>query len=171
MYRPSLSALLGACGALLLPSPSEAQEARPKDDRECLTVELMMFSGRPRPRYLICEDAEKRQALDLLAEADEEKPAEKEFPDLPSDPSYQGILVTLPGKEGAVRSRLILRKGFVKPGGGKAIRMDKGRKLETFFLKRSLKENDVSNSHAKGAPIGDISERILADVEREADSE
>ena len=160
-----------ACMAFCLPMPAGAQEEKPKDDRECLTVELVMFSGRPRPRYLICEEAGKKQALELIAEADEEKPAEMEFPKLPNDPNYQGLLIGLPVKGDAIRARLLLRKGFVKPLGGKSIRLDKGRKLETYFLRRSLKEKDLSRASGQGDAIGKLSESILADLEREGGPE
>jgi hypothetical protein len=167
MNHSPIFALLGVCATLLLPSTAAAQES-PKDEKECLSVELIMYSGRQRPRYLLCEEADKRQALDILAKADEEKPADMEYPEIPGNPSYQGVLITLPAAGSAGRSRLGVRKGFLKSGAGKAIRLDKGRKLEKFFLKRSLKEDDISDSPTKGAPIGDISEDILAEVESDS---
>lgn len=105
-------ALAVACAPLLFSSPAEAQEAKPKDDRECLAVELMMYSGRPRPRYLICEEEDMKRTLELLAEADEEKPADMEVPEMPSDPSYQGILLTLPAKGGIHSFPALSPQGF-----------------------------------------------------------
>lgn len=169
-YYPTL-AMLGACAAFLLPVPSAAQEGKPADGRDCLGVELIMFSGRPRPRFLLCEETEKRQALERISAADEEKPQDAPYPGLASDPRYQGLLLTLPRSGDALPARFILGKGFLKPGRGKAIRLDKGRKLEKFFLERSLKEADLSDSPTRGEAIGKLSASILADVEREAAQE
>lgn len=160
-----LAGMAAACCAVLaLPERAGAEDARGADT--CITVELIMYSGRPRPRYQICDGKEKREVLAKAAAVQEQKPSATPVPDMESTPAYQGILLTLPGQPGTNRRLILVRKGFLQGMNGDA-RKDKGRSLEKFFLERSLREQDLAEPPGKDAPIGRVSEAILDQVSRE----
>jgi hypothetical protein len=166
------SCLIALAGIALSGLPALAQEEPPlRARKDCLSVELMMYSGRPRPQYLICEENEKKEALGKLADAKEEKPESAAYPDAEASPLYQGVLVTLPRKPEERSTRIFIRKGFLKASGSQKIQVDKDRGLELFFLNRSLKEKDISDSPTHGSPLSDQAEPILHAVKEEMKTE
>lgn len=166
--RKPRAGLIALAGMALSGLPALAQQEPPlRARKDCLSVELMMYSGRPRPQYLICDESEKQEALGKLAGAKEEKPASIAYPEAEASPAYQGVLLTLPRKPEEKPSRIFIRKGFLKTSGSQKIQVDKDRGLELFFLDRSLKEKDVSESPTQGSPLGEQAEPLLRAVKEE----
>ena len=163
-FRPGLIACAGIALSAL---PALSQEPPARAKKDCLSVELILYSGRPRPQYLLCDEGEKKEVLGKLSEAKREKPESVPFPEMEGSPEYQGILLTLPRKPDERPNRLLLRKGYLKPSGPGKILEDSDRSLEVFFLDRSLKEKDVSASPTEGSPISDVAEPILKKVREE----
>ena len=159
-------AFAGTLGLAAL--PALAQDAPPQSARkDCLSVELMMYSGRPRPQYLLCGEDEKTEATRKIADIREEKAENVPYPTLEPSPEYQGVLLTLPKKPGERASRVFLRKGYVKVSGSDKVLVDKGRDLEQFFLDRSLKEKDISESPGKGNDLRPLAAPILEKLKAE----
>jgi|GEM_PF-6046594 len=145
-----------------------AQETIPPEmHKDCLTVELIMYSGRPRPKYLICDEAEKKSILEKMKGKRAVKPEDVAYPEMESSPTYQGLLLTLPAKPGEKAERLVLRKGFVKSDRTSKISVDKDAELEILLLNRSLQEKDHSRSPTEGKEIGEVSGDILKKVKAE----
>lgn len=168
MFGNKTKRMLLPLGVLAAGLPLSAQETEaPVRRDDCLKVELMMFSGRERPQYLICEEAEKQSVLSRLTVEKGEGLEASAFPEMESSPAYQGILLTLPKKRGEKARHVLLRKGYFKSDGSHRIGKDEGAELELSLLNRSLGEKDVSRSPTRGKSLEAISRKALEKVKQE----
>jgi hypothetical protein len=147
--------------------PLFAEEPTPERRDDCLKVELMMYSGRERPQYFICEEVEKQNVLSRFKVKKGEGLDVSAFPEMESSPAYQGILLTLPKERGEKPRRVLLRKGFFKSDEDSSIGKDEGGALEISLLNRSLGEKDASQSPTQGKSLEAISRKILDKVKQE----
>lgn len=141
--------------------PQPAPEQQPD---QCLTVELIMYSGRPRPKYLVCDEEEKKAVLKKMEEDSEALAADSSQP-LESTSAYQGVLVTLPdGSTGTLKHHIVGR-GKVKDLKAKQSRLDAGRRLERFFL--DLGEYKEDESGPKGKTMRDVTGMARTRLDRD----
>ena len=132
--------------------------------KNCIRVELMMYSGRPRPSYLICEDDKKEDLVSRLKSAVENAPAGPLEP-LESTPVYQGLLITQPKGETRVPKHAFIGKGKVNNLDSKSTsRADSNRDLEKYLLDLGEGKNDVSRPD-RNEPLS----KVVGDVKAELD--
>ncbi|MDB5051884.1 MAG: hypothetical protein JWO30_4955 [Fibrobacteres bacterium] len=123
------------------PGETDAKQSAAKN---CIRVELMMYSGRPRPQYLLCEDDKKEETVRRLKAAVEGTPAGALEP-LESTPAYQGMIITLPKGETRAPRRSFIGKGKVNNLDSKsAYRTDSNHELERYFLDLAETKKDMS---------------------------
>jgi hypothetical protein len=153
----ALPALIAALAA-----PSRSQEApAPAPGKKCITVELMMYSGRPRPQYQICDENRKRDALSRLKETDQPANQMDSIPGMQSTPAYQGVLITLP--DGESTTSMLVGRGFARHGNRKFKDRDRG--LERYFLDQGAEELDLSRSPTEGKPLKPTISQIQTDIQ------
>jgi hypothetical protein len=153
----ALPALIAALAA-----PSGSQEApAPAAGKKCITVELMMYSGRPRPRYEICDENRKQEAMSRIKDADQASNQADSIPGMRSTPEYQGVLVVVPDGESA--NPILIGRGFARHGSRKLKDRDRG--LERYFLDQGVDKLDASRSPGEGTPLKATISRIQTDIQ------
>jgi len=140
--------ILGALGSIVIgvsaPWAQTPSEAGVEAAKNCIRVELMMYSGRPRPSYLVCEDDKKEDLVSRLKSAMDNTPAGPLEP-LESTPVYHGLLITQPKGETRVPKHAFVGKGKVNNLDSKStFRADSNRDLEKYLLDLGESKNDVS---------------------------
>jgi len=133
---------------------------------ECLTVELIMYSGRPQPRYVICEEAHRAEALQKLQDALAEEPAGVAATPLASTPAYQGLRLWLPPTAETFPSSVLIRRGHIAQGEAAPTVLDRGRALERYFLSMAAEKPDLSIPGRQPA-LHDVAHRLLQALDRE----
>lgn len=151
----ALPALIAALAA-----PSRSQDV-PAPGKKCITVELMMYSGRPRPQYAICDDAHKQDALSRLKDVDQPSNQVDSIPPLESTPAYQGVLLTVP--DGQSATQMLIGRGFSRNGNKKFRDRDRG--LERYFLDQGVDKPDLSRSPTQGQPLKPTISSIQTDIQ------
>jgi hypothetical protein len=153
----ALPALVAALAA-----PSHSQNATaPGPGKKCITVELMMYSGRPRPQYAICDEDRKKDALSRLKDAAQPANQVDSIPPMESSPAYQGILLTVP--EGETATQMLIGRGFSRHGNRKFRDPDRG--LERYFLDQGADKADLSRSPTEGKPLKPTISSIQTDLQ------
>ncbi|MBW8886396.1 MAG: hypothetical protein JF616_01455 [Fibrobacteres bacterium] len=161
------SRILIAAGSLALcvsASRAQAPAASQADTaKNCIRVELMMFSGRPRPAYLICEDDKKEDLVSRLKAAMENPPTGPLEPS-ESTPEYRGLLIIQPKSETRVPRRVSLVKGKVNNLDSQAsYRADSFREIEKYLLDLGESKTDVSRPGREeplGRLVGEARDRV-----------
>ncbi len=163
----NLRIVCAAASVALSVSATRAQTpSEPGTDaaKNCIRVELMMYSGRPRPSYLVCEDDKKEDLVSRLKSAVENVPAGPLEP-LESTPVYQGLLITQPKGETRVPKHAFIGKGKVNNLDSRStFRADSNRGLEKYLLDLGEGKNDVSRPD-RNEPLN----KVVGDVKAQLD--
>lgn len=160
---PRAAAALALCAsAPWAQAPSEAPQNAAK---HCIRVELMMYSGRPRPAYLVCEEEKKEELVARLKSAVEGAPAGPLEP-LESTPVYQGLLISQPKGEARVPKRAFVGKGKVNNLDSKStLRADSSRELERYLLDLGEGKSDVSTP-GREEPLRKVVGEVKAQLDK-----
>ena len=123
----------------------------------------MMYSGRPRPSYLVCEDDMKEDLVSRLKNAVENTPACPLEP-LESTPVYHGLLITQPKGETRVPKHAFIGKGKVNNLDSKStFRADSNRDLEKYLLDLGEGKTDASRPDRRESlskVVGDVKAQL-----------
>lgn len=140
------------------------KDVTPEDaENNCIRVELMMYSGRPRPNYLVCEEDRKEEIVGKLKTALENQSAGPLQP-LESTPAYQGLLITVPEVEKRVTRHSFVGKGKVNNLDAKvSFQSDDNRKLESMLLELAGSKHDRS-SPDRSEPLKSLVDEVKAQV-------
>lgn len=129
----------------------------------CIPVEIVMYSGRPRPVIQVCDELGKKEILSAVSSVDDTlKDSSAAGPALKSTPAYQGLVVHLPGDGTHGARRMHLHGGYLRENG--RIGNDHGRSSEKRILAVIEAGNDVS-SLGGNAPVKGLADRILRDLD------
>lgn len=155
---------LGSCLAIaLFTTAAHGQvDAQAQEAGDCISVEMVMGSGLPRPRMLLCDDAEKKQLLSRLPSAADTLVDPASAARMESTPEYQGLFVVFPADGKNAARRLHVNKGYTQDGG--KVGKDRDRALEKHLLSVAAKKISGPVS-GEEAPVRAMADKISREIE------
>jgi len=103
-----------------------------------LTVQVLLYSGRPDPLFTITDDARMAQLRQLLGQAAPDPAAGDRKTVLPSILGYKGILIDNPGGLGGLPHRIAVYHGNVEVRDGATRFLTGGGALEGFLIDEAV---------------------------------
>jgi hypothetical protein len=105
-----------------------------------LTIQVLLYSGRPDPLFTITDAARMTQIQQLLAQAKPDPAAGDKKTVLPSILGYKGMLILNPGALGGLPRTIAVYRGAVEVRDGGAPRfLTGGGELESFLVGEAIR--------------------------------
>lgn len=122
---------------------------------EGIRVEILLYSGRPNPTYVLKQKSQLDQAKTFMKKGKKLKSMEKSI--IPSTLGYRGIIIENLGNVAGLPERFAVYQGNIEVmGKEKANFTDGGRAFEKFLLKEAERQKVIDTNMSRQLKVNEM---------------